>query len=155
MELEKEGTFYRVAYSEITSLSPILSEVLITSNLEEAKKHYNKIISELKKDFVGLEYTDEEDLIYIENLISGDYIEEMNIRDIFEELEDEKDNKMVLKDITLVNTPEEATQIAIDYQLKISNKSMYMSEVVEYSNYFEELGKKFNLTEEFKENCII
>lgn len=57
--------------------------------------------------------------------------------------------------MTKIKTTDEARQKAINFQNWQSNKSLYYSEVIEYSNYFENLGKEFNLTDEFKENAII
>jgi len=37
----------------------------------------------------------------------------------------------------------------------VSEQSLSYSEIAEFSGFFETLGKKFNLTEEFKENGII
>ncbi len=55
----------------------------------------------------------------------------------------------------IVKTKEEARQFAIDWQRWQSNQSLSYGEVIEWQNCFEKIGKKFKLTEEFKENCII
>jgi len=60
-----------------------------------------------------------------------------------------------LKPISKVKTREEARSIAINFQEEMSNESTSYSELAEYGNYFETLGKKFKLTKEFKENGII
>lgn len=60
-----------------------------------------------------------------------------------------------MKAISTFKTEDEARQFAIDWQIWQSEQSLYMSEVVEWQNYFEKLAKKFNLTDEFKENGII
>lgn len=59
-------------------------------------------------------------------------------------------------------TREEARQYAIDWQqwfteqnTKENPQSLYMSELIEWQNIFTELGERFDLTEEFKENGII
>jgi hypothetical protein len=57
--------------------------------------------------------------------------------------------------ISSVKTKGEARNLAITYQSKISNEIISWGEVANYSHYFETLGKKFKLTEEFKENGII
>ena len=49
----------------------------------------------------------------------------------------------------------EARQQAIDWQREFSERSMSWGELLEETAYFEEMGNKFNLTEEFKENGII
>jgi len=62
---------------------------------------------------------------------------------------------MKLKPISKVKSKGEAQSIAIDYQNWSAEHNMAWSEVAKYSNYFEELAKKFKLTKEFKENGII
>lgn len=62
---------------------------------------------------------------------------------------------MELKAILEIKTEEEARQAALDFQNWVSEESLSYGELSEYSGYFETLGKKFNLTEEFKENGII
>jgi len=49
----------------------------------------------------------------------------------------------------------EAREQAIVWQEWQSNRSMSWGEVAWWNNYFKKLGKKFGLTEEFKENGII
>ena len=62
---------------------------------------------------------------------------------------------MELKQITEIKSKEEARAEAIKYQNWASEESLSYSELAEYSDYFKTLAKKFNLTEEFKENGII
>ncbi len=62
---------------------------------------------------------------------------------------------MKLKFITEIKTEEEARQEAVNYQNWASKESLSYGELNEYTGYFETLAKKFNLTEEFKENGII
>jgi hypothetical protein len=50
---------------------------------------------------------------------------------------------------------QEAIQMAIDWQNWQCTNIMTYGEALEWQNYFEKLGKKFNLTKEFKENAII
>ena len=52
-------------------------------------------------------------------------------------------------------TKGEARTQAIEWQHDFSNKSMSWEEVIDAGNYFVEIAKKFNLTEEFKENGVI
>jgi hypothetical protein len=59
------------------------------------------------------------------------------------------------KTIKNIKTKGEARQFAIDWQYNISNKSISYRELIEYTKIFEILAKKFDLTEEFKENGII
>ena len=63
--------------------------------------------------------------------------------------------KMKLQDITEIETEGEARQIAIDYQNWASEENLSYGELTDYAHYFSTLAKKFNLTEEFKENGII
>lgn len=49
---------------------------------------------------------------------------------------------------------ERARQIAIDWQLNEAEKPMYMSEYAEIGNYFYNLGRRFGLLREFRENAI-
>lgn len=62
---------------------------------------------------------------------------------------------MELKAIPEIKTEEEARQTAIDFQEWISNESLSYTELSDFQGYFETLAKKFNLTEEFKENGIL
>lgn len=55
----------------------------------------------------------------------------------------------------VAKTADEARQLAIDWQNWQSEQSLYMSEVADWQAFFEALAKKFNLTDEFKENAII
>ena len=57
--------------------------------------------------------------------------------------------------IKAVKTKEEARQIAIDWQYWQSKQIMDYWEVSKWHEYFYSLAIKFNLHEEFKENCII
>jgi hypothetical protein len=52
-------------------------------------------------------------------------------------------------------TEDEARQAAIAWQLWQSDKSLSQGIHNEWTAYFTELGKKFELTEEFSENGII
>lgn len=52
-------------------------------------------------------------------------------------------------------TAEEARQQAIEWQNWQSDKDLSMGVIAQWGAYFAELGKKFNLTDEFKENGII
>ena len=54
-----------------------------------------------------------------------------------------------------VKTADEARELAIDWQHETSDTDLYMSEVMEYADYFSVLANKFNLTDEFRENGII
>lgn len=51
---------------------------------------------------------------------------------------------------------EKARQQAIEYQESFSNgKTYYYSEIIEKTEYFRKLAKRYGLTEEFNENGII
>lgn len=52
-------------------------------------------------------------------------------------------------------TAEEARQHAIEWQHWQSDKDLSMGIIAEWSAYFSELARRFNLTDEFKENGII
>lgn len=63
---------------------------------------------------------------------------------------------------TIINTAEEAREKAIGWQSWAAEQNqigeeptLYMSDLVEWADYFRELGKRFDLTEEFEENGII
>lgn len=66
-----------------------------------------------------------------------------------------KELKMKIKAIKEIKTKEEARQTAIDWQTWQSKQSLSYAEVAEWNGFFTTLAEKFNLTEEFKENCII
>ena len=71
------------------------------------------------------------------------------------ELQEKGKFKFPVKPLSQVKTKDEARTMAIDYQSWASEESLSYSELADYQNYFEKLGKKFKLTEEFKENGII
>lgn len=71
------------------------------------------------------------------------------------ELRGSKMKNYPMTSLSKIKTKEEARTMAIDYQNWASEQSMSYGELVEYQNYFEKLGKKFGLKEEFKENGII
>ena len=60
-----------------------------------------------------------------------------------------------LKRISKVKTKGEAQSIAIDFQNYASKKNLSYGELALYNGYFQTLGRRFKLTEEFKENGII
>ena len=68
---------------------------------------------------------------------------------------EKKESSFRLKAIPNIKTKEEARTMAIDFQRWASEENLSYGELVVYSGYFETLAKKFNLTEEFKENGII
>lgn len=49
---------------------------------------------------------------------------------------------------------EEARQEAIDWQNSESYCNCSYGELYEYQQYFRKLGEKYNLLDEFRENCI-
>lgn len=58
--------------------------------------------------------------------------------------------------MTKVKTAEEARQKAIYWQHWQADERLYMSELVEWVDYFRELVERFpELEEEFRENAII
>jgi len=48
-----------------------------------------------------------------------------------------------------------AQELAINWQSWQSTKTLSYGECIEWAEYFSEIGKKFNLITEFKENSII
>jgi hypothetical protein len=54
-----------------------------------------------------------------------------------------------------VYTADEVRALAIEYQQWASKEFLSYNEVADWQELFMELGKKFNLTDEFKENGII
>lgn len=58
-------------------------------------------------------------------------------------------------DVLLVETQEQARDLAIEWQNWFGERSMSWGEVAEWSSAFETLGEKFDLTDEFRENGII
>jgi RAB protein geranylgeranyltransferase component A len=67
----------------------------------------------------------------------------------------ETDRSYFVKPLSQIKTKEEARTMAIDYQNWASRENLSYSEIAKHQDYFEKLGKKFKLTEEFKENGII
>jgi len=54
-----------------------------------------------------------------------------------------------------IKTKEQARRYAIDYQKWASEQDLSYGEILHFQNKLNALAKKFNLTEEFKENGII
>ena len=46
-------------------------------------------------------------------------------------------------------------QEAIDWQIKSSQMNYFYSELLNFSDYFTRLGKKYGLLKEFRENGIV
>jgi len=49
---------------------------------------------------------------------------------------------------------EEIRQQAIEWQLDFSNHNYSYYELMEFSDYFYKMGKRYGLLKEFRENCI-
>ena len=62
---------------------------------------------------------------------------------------------MNIQELQSIDNSEDAIQAAIDWQVWMSEQSMYMSELVEWQHAFERLAREYDLSEEFKENGII
>ena len=62
---------------------------------------------------------------------------------------------MKAPDLSTITTQEEARDAAIDWQTWAGEQSLSYGELADWAGRFEELGKQFNLTDEFKENGII
>lgn len=65
------------------------------------------------------------------------------------------DELTILKPVATVLNEGQARQIAIDWQIWVSEQSLGYGELAEAQAYFKRLAKKFDLTEEFKENGIL
>jgi hypothetical protein len=66
-----------------------------------------------------------------------------------------KNDSFYLKPKEQVKTKEEAREIAIDWQIWQSEQDLSYGEMAEFADYFKQVGKKFGLLREFKENGII
>ncbi len=62
---------------------------------------------------------------------------------------------MKIPNISTITDAGQAEQLAIDWQHWFSEEDHYMSELADWGDFFTELGTKFNLTDEFRENGII
>lgn len=62
---------------------------------------------------------------------------------------------MIMKPITSITSADEARSIAIEWQQWQSERNLSLGDLVYWQQYFVKLAKKFNLTEEFRENSII
>ena len=63
---------------------------------------------------------------------------------------------MKQKSIETFANASEARDFAIEWQNWQSTQSMSLDQVIEWQGYFEKLASKFpELTDEFKENCIV
>ena len=63
---------------------------------------------------------------------------------------------MKQKPVETITTAAEARDFAIEWQNWQSTQSMSLDQVIEWQGYFEKLASKFpELTDEFKENCIV
>ncbi len=64
-------------------------------------------------------------------------------------------DEFTLKPVAEVQTADDARDIAVEWQSWQSERSVSWSDLVHYSDHFQKLAEKFNLTEEFLENGII
>jgi hypothetical protein len=62
---------------------------------------------------------------------------------------------MNIDQLSSISTEDEARQAAIDWQTWAADQSLSYGELADWAAAFETLGKKFNLTDEFKENGIL
>lgn len=62
---------------------------------------------------------------------------------------------MTIEKMKQPKTADEAREQAIDWQVWQSEQSMSYGECAAWQDYFTTLAKKFDLTEEFRENLII
>ena len=57
--------------------------------------------------------------------------------------------------MTYAEKKEQARQLAIDWQNEQAEKDSSYAEMIEQAEQFRKLAKRYGLTREFKENCII
>lgn len=57
--------------------------------------------------------------------------------------------------IDTIESRTQAQDIAIEWQYWAGKQNLSMGELIDWQGYFEKLGEKFDLTEEFKENGIL
>lgn len=57
--------------------------------------------------------------------------------------------------MTYAEKKEQVRQKAIEWQKEQAEKALYYSEVIEQAEHFRKLAKRYGLTREFMENCII
>lgn len=57
--------------------------------------------------------------------------------------------------MTYAQRKENARQKAIDWQLDFCNHNYSWGEIAAWEDYFRSLAKRYGLTAEFRENCII
>lgn len=64
--------------------------------------------------------------------------------------------------ISSIKSQDQARELAIDWQQWASEQNqigeeptLYTSDLIEWQEFFEAIGKRFKLTDEFKENGII
>ena len=55
---------------------------------------------------------------------------------------------------SIIQTKDEARNIAIEWQYQQANKDMFYSDLIDTQNFFSGLASKFDLKEEFIENGI-
>lgn len=70
-------------------------------------------------------------------------------------MKDKRYNTMKMQTINKFMTVDEAREFAVDWQQWASEQSLSYGELALWQGYFTEIGKKFNLTNEFKENGIL
>ena len=58
-------------------------------------------------------------------------------------------------EMTNIKTKEEARDKAIAFQSWQSNQSLSYGDLINWSSYFDNLARRFDLTDEFSENGII
>lgn len=63
--------------------------------------------------------------------------------------------KTTAREFLSIKSEDEARQYAIDWQNWQAEQALSMTEVTEWQQFFETLGDKWHLTDEFKENGII
>lgn len=57
--------------------------------------------------------------------------------------------------IDTIESRPQAQDIAIEWQYWAGEQNLSMGELIDWQRYFEKLGEKFDLTDEFRENGIL
>ena len=57
--------------------------------------------------------------------------------------------------MTYTEKKEQVRQMAIDWQNEQAKRAYSYAEMIEQVEHFQKLAKKYGLTKEFRENCII
>ena len=62
---------------------------------------------------------------------------------------------MLKKPINEFKDKDQAREFAIDWQNWVGDQALSLQELVDWQDYLEEIGKRYGLLAEFKENTIV